>query len=52
MSEPLSTPNLDYLREQVRKLKDLLDDPQPGLMSWCEAYGERMKAISNFWNNK
>lgn len=47
---PAITPNIDYLREQVAKLKMLLDDPQPGLASWAQMYGERMQAISDFWN--
>lgn len=45
-----STPNIDYLLEQVSKLKALLEDPQLGLASWCQMYGERMQAISDFWN--
>jgi len=40
---------LDDLRSEVTKLKALLDDPQPGLMSWCMAYNDRMKAIVDFW---
>ena len=47
-----STPRLDQLREHVNKLKLLLDDAQPGLASWCMMYGEQMKAISDFWNDK
>ncbi len=45
----MSTPNIDYLREQVTKLKALLDDPHPGLSTWCAMYGECMKSISYFW---
>ncbi len=51
-SPPVPTPNLDYLRDQVNKLKLLLDDPQPGLASWVIMYGDRMKAINDFWNDK
>jgi hypothetical protein len=50
--EPARTPNLDYLREEVTKLKELLDDPQPGHMAWCGFYNERMTNISNFWLGK
>lgn len=44
-----SSLRLDSLREQVSKLKSLLDDPQPGLMSWSLAYGECMTAITGTW---
>ena len=40
--------NIEFLKEQVDKLKSLLDDPQPGLASWVQMYGERMQALSNF----
>lgn len=46
-----TTPNLDYLREQVTALKNLLDDPQPGLASWVMLYGEKMQAITDFWKD-
>lgn len=45
-----ATPKLDYLREQVNALKVLLDDPQPGMSTWHQAYGERMTALADFWN--
>lgn len=41
---------LNRVRDEVRKLKSLLDDPQPGLSTWCIFYAERMKAISVFWH--
>ena len=44
-----STPNLDYLREQVTQLKGLLDNPHPGMATWCAAYARNMKAINDFW---
>lgn len=44
------TPNIDYLREHVGKLKALLDDPHPGLFTWCAAFEKHMQAISDFWN--
>ncbi|MFA7287250.1 MAG: hypothetical protein WC055_00060 [Melioribacteraceae bacterium] len=39
------------LQDRVKILNSLLSDPQPGLMSWCEAYAEQMKFISDYWNN-
>jgi hypothetical protein len=44
------TPNIAFLREQVDGLKRLLDDPHPGLSTWAKMYGDRMQALSNFWN--
>jgi hypothetical protein len=44
------TPNLDYLKQRVSELNELLDDPHPGLAVWVQMYGERMQAISDFWN--
>lgn len=44
--------NLDYLREEVRKLKALLDDPHPGLMSWMYMYRDQMNFITEFWDGE
>jgi hypothetical protein len=41
---------LDELRVLVNRLKYLLDDPQPGLATWAQFYGETMQAISDKWN--
>ncbi len=43
------TPNLDYLREKVKRLNDLLNDPHPGLSTWIEAYGRVSREILDFW---
>lgn len=37
------------LKEEVDKLKSLLDDPQPGLMSWYACLDERMKSLIKMW---
>jgi hypothetical protein len=39
----------DELKEHVRQLNALLEDPQPGLVSWVQFYQEHMKAISDYW---
>ena len=41
---------LETLREHVTKLKALLDDPHPGLTTWCVFYVQHMQAISDLWN--
>jgi len=40
---------LKELSKLVDKLKSLLDNPEPGLVSWCQAYSKTMIAISDFW---
>ncbi len=51
MSSLISTPiDLEELKGIVNRLKNLLDDPHPGLTTWCEAYGKRMQQLSDFWN--
>ena len=40
---------LDELKILVNRLKLLLDDQQPGLASWCIAYGQTMQGICDFW---
>lgn len=40
---------LEYLKQEVNKLKVLLDDPQPGCISWVMFLNERLENISNFW---
>lgn len=47
---PVSSLTFDDLTEQVRRLNVLLQDPQPGLSTWCMMYGECMKAIDEYWN--
>jgi len=46
-----NTPNLDYLKEEVRKLHALLDDPHPGLFTWREAYADQAKVLMEFWSD-
>lgn len=43
---------LEELRANVGRLKALLDDPHPGLATWCECYGRAMQAVSDFWAGK
>lgn len=40
---------LDILKEKVIKLKKLLDDPHPGLLTWCEAFSKLREDVgTNF----
>jgi hypothetical protein len=43
------TPNLDFLRDRVNKLKKLLDDPHPDLFTWRQMLQDRMDEITGFW---
>lgn len=40
--------NIDELRGKVAKLLALLEDPHPGLSSWCGFYGEVTNEIMDF----
>jgi len=37
------------LTNRVKKLLDLLENPNPGLFSWCQMYAEQMKWIVQYW---
>ena len=43
------TEKLEELKRRVAKLNQLLADPQPGLLGWCEQYAENMKWIADYW---
>lgn len=42
------TPNIDELRGHAKALVALLDDPQPGLMTWRTALYQVLKQIAEF----
>ena len=42
------TPGIDTLREHVRVLAGILDDPHPGLFTWRTALYERIQEIKQF----
>lgn len=44
-------PTFDELKDCVAKLHSLLQDPQPGLMTWHEFVNERLKFISDAYNS-
>ena len=41
---------LDAVHEQVQQLGRLLCHREPGLSSWCQAYGNAMQALSDLWD--
>ena len=43
------SPSFEDLREAVRCLALLMEDPQPGFMTWCLMYGRHMQVISKYW---
>lgn len=43
--KPLSPEWIEQLREQHRRLGALLDDPHPGLATWCLMLGGVMQKI-------
>lgn len=47
-------PTPDHFRElcdRVASLNALLQDPQPGLVTWCALYASHMKWIAAYWEN-
>lgn len=44
--------DIEILKGQIVRLKNLLDDPHPGLSTWAGAFGELMEAISKNWNDR
>ncbi len=42
--------NNEELKNAVHRLDAMLQDPHPGLSTWCQIYGELMQAIVKFWN--
>ena len=40
--------NIKSLKEEVEKLKKLLDDPEPGLITWRNFVRARIEAISQY----
>ncbi len=37
---------VNELKEEAKKLVSLLEDPQPGLFTWCDFVNERLTNIS------
>ena len=40
---------LDELTVLVNRAKNLLDDPQPGLFTWCTALADTLTELSKKW---
>ena len=49
--EGITKEKIALLKWNVNALNELLKDPQWGLFSFCQMYAERMKFISDYWNN-
>ena len=43
---------LEKMKDEVNKLKALLDDPQPGLFTWHGFVDERIKSINKLYFEK
>ncbi len=43
------TEQFQELQRRVAILNGLLADPQFGTLSWCAAYAEQMRWITNYW---
>ena len=43
---------LKQMKKLANKLKSLVDDPRPGSPIWVKFYGDTMKALVDFWDDK
>jgi hypothetical protein len=41
---------LEYIRNEVNKLKQLLDNPEPGLYTWMVMVGDQLKKVGDFYH--
>lgn len=51
VSKTSDTPNLDFLKQEVSRLKKLLDNPYPDVAAWREDYGKCMSEIVDFYTS-
>lgn len=42
---------LAHVKELAQRLVNLIDDKQPGLLSWCMMYGKTFQELSDLWVN-
>lgn len=52
MPEIKEETDIDFMKEQVRKLTGLLNDPQPGLVTWNWAFYKTIELIVNRFSRK
>jgi hypothetical protein len=43
------TPVLDELTERIRQIHALLEDPQPGLITWNLMLGTKVNELVDWW---
>lgn len=43
---------LEELTQRIVSIKSLLDDPQPGLISWCMMLGAGMEELTQRWSGR
>lgn len=44
-------PDFDKLKHHTERLLDLLNDPHPGLFSWCVFVSEHWRSIADLWDD-
>ena len=42
---------LEIIRNEVNKLKQLLDNPELGIAMWFVAVGDQLKKVGDFYHN-
>lgn len=45
-------PDFKKLKEHVDKMQDLLNDPHPGLYTWCFALGKQWQKVAEMWTGE
>ena len=41
--------DIEWLQVRASRLKSLLDDPQPGLLTWQDAYMKVVLELMDYW---
>lgn len=41
--------SIERYRRLVHQLSHLLEDPHPGLFSWCDMFGRTMNELTGLW---
>lgn len=43
---------LQQMKDRINEAKQLLDDPQPELPTWCEAFGTQIQGVVDIWKSE
>lgn len=46
----MSEKQLQIIKDEVNRLKQLLDNPEPGIYMWMVAVGDQLKKVGDFYH--